>query len=171
MPNKAPVIIDRADMYAISPAEAVAKAREDTARMAADKRIPDQNLLEKKEMAKGYYLDWNELVRRIGNLNSKILFQPGGISNAIAVRYPKPDGMGGFELEYVTGFYCKPLPEFSSVETDDKGLPTREIRGWRSVLTALIRCGALTKKQCDVTFGPALGERSSLWYRNLRENS
>lgn len=157
-------------MFAISPAEAVAKAKEDTIRQAADKRIPDQALLENKDMAQGYYLDWNEFVRRVGRLNTQILFQPGGISGAIAVRYPKPDGMGGVALEYVTGFYCKPLQEYSNVTTDDKGLPTREERGWRSVLHALVRAGALTKKQCDLAFGPALGQRSTLWYRNLQHN-
>jgi hypothetical protein len=57
------------------------------------------------------------------------------------------------------------------VTLDDKNLPVREIRGWRSVLVALIRAGALTRKQCDTAFGPASGQRSILWYRNLQHNN
>lgn len=167
---KAPVIIERADMFAISPAEAVAKAKEETRKQATQHRVPDQDVLENREAAKGYYLEYSELIARIGRLNSKILFQKGGVDNAVAVRFPKPDGMGGHTLEYVTGFFCQPLPEFSSVILDDKGLPVREVRGWRSVLHALIRAGALTKRQCDVVFGPAVGQRSSLWYRHLQHN-
>lgn len=161
----APVIFDASDFYAISPAEAAAKAKEDTLALAAKNRIPDQDLLEETEMAKGYYLDHNELIRRLQRLNSQILIQQGGVANAVAVRYPLMED-GELKQQYVTGFFLEPLPEYSSVTTDDKGLPVREIRGWRSVLLALIRVGALTHSQCDVMFGPAAGQRSGLWYRS-----
>jgi hypothetical protein len=172
MPNKAPAIIAVQDLNSISPAEAIAKAKEDTLKAASANRVPDQAILEDQTMAKqaGYWLDWNELIRRISLLNPAILFQKGGAPNAIAVRYPKRDEHGDVHQEYITGFYCESLPEYSSVTLDEKGLPHREIRGWRSVLVALIRAGALSKKQCDTIFGPAMGERSMLWYRHLQNN-
>jgi hypothetical protein len=171
MSNKAPAIISIQDMNSISPAEAVAKAKEDTLKQASANRVPDQAILENQKMAKqaGYWLSWNDLVARISRLNPAILFQKGGVENAIAVRFPKVVD-GEKKLEYVTGFYCEDLPEYSSVTLDHKGLPHREIRGWRSVLVALIRAGALTKTQCDTIFGPAMGERSMLWYRHLQNN-
>jgi hypothetical protein len=173
MPNKAPAIISVQDMNSISPAEAIAKATEDTKKQASAFRVPDQAILENQEMAKeaGYWLSWNDLISRISRLNPQILFQKGGVANAIAVRYPKRDEHGETRQEYITGFYCESLPEYSSVTLDDKGLPHREIRGWRSVLVALIRAGALTKQQCDTIFGPATGQRSTLWYRHLQNNS
>jgi hypothetical protein len=172
MPNKSAAIIAVQDLNSISPAEAVSKAKEDMLEQASGHRVPDQAILEDQAMAKqaGYWLDYQELVRRISLLNPRILFQKGGVTNAIAVRYPKRDEHGEVVQEYVTGFYCESLPEYSSVTLDEKGLPHREIRGWRSVLVALIRAGALTKKQCDAIFGPAMGERSMLWYRHLQNN-
>lgn len=175
--NKSAAIIMPADLLAISPAEAVAKAKEDTLRQASSRHVPDQALLSDQKMAQeaGYWLDWHELVRRIHVLNRKIHFQKGGAANAIAVLYPKRDEYGELRQEYITGFYCEPLPEYSSVTLDGMGIAHREVapghnRAWRAVLTALIRAGALTKKQCDTTFGPAMGERSILWYRNLQHN-
>jgi hypothetical protein len=172
MPNKAPAFIAVQDLNSISPAEAIAKATEDTKKQASAFRVPDQAILEDQKMAKqaGYWLDYQELIRRIGLLNPRVLFQTGGVTNAIAVRYPKRGDDGKLHPEYITGFYCESLPEYSSVTLDEKGLPHREIRGWRTVLMALIRAGALTKTQCDTIFGPAMGERSMLWYRNLQNN-
>lgn len=167
MINKAPVIVDRADMYAISPAEAVAKAKEDTINLASKNKIADQDIFEDQEMARGIELSENELIRRLRLLNPQILIMPGGIEGAVAVRYPKYEG-GEWHNAYITGFYLKPLPEFSSVTVDGKGLPVREIRGWRSVLLALIRCGALDRIKVDVMFGPARGQRAGIWYRTLQ---
>jgi hypothetical protein len=159
--------MERSEMFAISPAEAVLKAKEDNKRLASAKRIPDQNVLEDHEAAEGIQLHHNELIRRIQVLNPKILITPGGIDGAVAVRYPKYE-FGAWSNEYITGFYLQPLPEFSSVTVDVNGLPHREIRGWRSVLIALIKAGALEIKQVDALFGPAKGQRTGLWYRSLQ---
>lgn len=154
-------------MYAISPAEAIAKAKEDTIAMSSKNRIADQDTFEDQEMARGMELSENELIRRLQLLNPKILITPGGVAGAVAVRYPKFED-GEWSNAYITGFYLKPLPEFSSVTVDDKGLPVRELRGWRSVLLALIRCGALDRVKVDALFGPARGQRSGIWYRSLQ---
>jgi hypothetical protein len=163
----APVVMERSEMFAISPAEAVAKAKEDNKRLASKSRITDQDILEDHEAAQGIELHHNELIRRIQLLNPKILIMPGGINGAVAVRYPKFE-FGEWSNTYITGFYLQPLPEFSSVTTDANGLPHREIRGWRSVLLALIKAGALDRKKVDALFGPARGQRSGIWYRTLQ---
>lgn len=164
---EAPVVLDVRDMLSISPAEALAKAKEDTLALASANRIPDQDLLENQEMATGYTLDHNELIRRIQLLNPKILIMPGGVRGAAAVRYPKMED-GEMQNVYITGFYLEPLPEYSSVICDEMGNAKREIRGWRSVLLALLRVGALDIEKTDAMFGPASGQRSGLWYRSLQ---
>lgn len=163
----APMVIEAPDRAAISPLEATHKAKEDNRRLAQKNRIPDQKLLEDTQMARGDVLDHNELIRRIQLLNPKILIQPGGIKGAVAVRYPKFE-FGEWTNEYITGFILEPLPEFSSVTTDANGVAHREIRGWRSVLIALIRAGALERNKVDALFGPATGQRTGLWYRSLQ---
>jgi hypothetical protein len=88
------------------------------------------------------------------------------------VRYPKPQEDGTIEKAYVTGFYVDaPLPEFSSVIVDSKGLPVRELRGWRSVLLALYRQKIVTLKQLELSFGKAQGQRAILWDKQTSERS
>lgn len=143
------------------------RMREENKQKAAQFRIPDQQLLENRDMARGWMMDWQELVRRIVKLNASIRVEQGGIPNAVAVRIVKQ--VCGEEVkQYVTGFVKEPLPEYSSVTVDKNGLPVREIRGWRSVLNALIRAGALTLQQVEVTFGPATGQRAILWDRQMQ---
>ena len=163
-------IFDIRDMYAISPAEAVDRAAEDTKKQAQQYRIPDQEMLENRDMARGWPMGWTELVRRISLLNSAIIIEPGGMPNALAVRIvdnSEKDEKGQPLRRYITGFYMESLPEWSSVLIDDQGLPTREIRGWRTVLACLIRAKALTLKQVELTFGKACGQRAAIWDRTV----
>lgn len=144
-------------------AEAVAKIKEDNKRLTDQNRIPNQALLEDKKAALGIPLQPSELIMRLQKLNPKIIVQQGGVRNAVAVRYPTMVE-GKEEKKYITGFYIdNALPEYSCVVTDDRGLPWREIRGWRTVLTALIRQGILTEQQCDLSFGKPGTMRSVLW--------
>jgi hypothetical protein len=166
--SKAPAYIPLSELHAISLGEAVDKAREDTKKQASANRIPDQSLLENHDMARGSELEANELIRRLERLDPKILIQKGGIEGAVAVRYPLPDENGDIKPQYVTGFYLQKLPEYSSVTLDNMGLPHREVRGWRSVLMALIDRGILDRGKVDLLFGPASGQRTGLWYRALQ---
>ncbi len=149
--------------------EAVARAKEENKRLAAANKIPDQDVLEDKKKALGYPLSPNELIRRIQKLNPKIIVEPGGARNAVAVRVAKKNENGEVEKVYVTGFYIdQPMPEFSAVVVDSRGLPVRELRGWRTVLLALVRQKLLTLKQVELTFGNANGERSVLWNKQTQ---
>lgn len=161
-------IILQSDLNSISPAEAIAKATEETRAIASINKIPDQYILENHEAARGVPMEANELIRRLQKMNPKILIQPGGVPNAVAVRYPTQNENGEIEQMYITGFYLEKLPEFSSVTVDNMGLPHREVRGWRSVLMALIDNNILNRTAVDLMFGPALGQRTGLWYRQLQ---
>ena len=164
-------IILQSDLNSISPAEAIIKATEDTRKTASANRIPDQDILENHEAARGVPMEANELIRRLQKLNPKILVMPGGVPNAVAVRYPTKNENGEIEQRYITGFYLERLPEFSSVTVDNMGLPHREVRGWRSVLMALIDNNILDRAKVDLMFGPALGQRTGLWYKQLQGKS
>lgn len=148
--------------------EGIEKATEDNKRLSAQYKIPDQGLLENHRMARGSPMAWTELVRRLEKLSPRLLIQQGGIKNAIAVRLVEKDERGCDTLRYITGFYMDILPEYSSVTVDENGLPVREIRGWRSVLEALIQARAFTRKHADLMFGPAMGQRACLWNRSAQ---
>jgi hypothetical protein len=153
----------------LSPEEGVAKLREGNAKLSAEKHIPNQKLLEDHEAAAGTFMLHSELIRRIKKLNPKIVVEDGGVPGAVAVRYycwdehAGDDGTGEMRLKYITGFYKQPLQEFSSVVCDEHGIAAREVRGWRSVLLALMQCGAHTYEQQHREFGDPQGSRSILW--------
>jgi hypothetical protein len=152
--------------------EAVAKLKEENAALAAQNRIPDQDILEKREMAMGLMLPPNEFIRRLEKLNPAIIIEAGGVRNAVAVRYPKRQEDGTLHKDYVTGFYVDaPLPEFSAVVVDNRGLPVREIRGWRSVLLALYRQKIVTMKQVELIFGRPSGQRAILWEKQTSQRT
>lgn len=150
-------------------AEAVAKVKEQNLRQAAECKIPDQEILENREAALGHPMQPSEFILRLQKLNPKILIEKGGVRNSVAVRYVP---WGQAQKVYVTGFPVDmPLPEFSAVVVDDQGKPWRELRGWRSVLLALVRKDLLTLEQVKLTFGYPTGQRSTLWDKHLSERT
>lgn len=149
--------------------EAVAKLKEENLRRSSENRIPDQDVLENREAALGHPMLPSELILKLQKLNPKILIEKGGVPGSVAVRYVPP---GKTEKVYVTGFPTEyPLPEFSAVVVDEKGLPWKELRGWRSVLLALDQKGLLTREQVKLTFGYPTGQRAILWDKHLSERT
>lgn len=176
--NKAPLVVpDKNDLgdLRLSPAEGVAKLKEGNQKLTDKKKIPNQSLLEDVDQAFGTPMHYSELIRRIKKINPAIIIEDGGIQGAAAVRhycwdpYGGNDTLGAYGKKYVTGFYKEILPEFSSITTDKKGLPHREIRGWRSVLLALMKSGAVTFEQLKKEFGNPVGQRSVLWDEQTQE--
>jgi hypothetical protein len=165
-------IILQHDLHAISPAEATKKAFEDTAKLAAKNKHPDQALLENRDMARGYEMEVGDLITKIQKLNPRIQIRKGGVKNAVAVYIPVPVSEANpLGLKYTSGFYIDSrLSEYSSVTVDQFGVAHKETRGWRTVLLSLIEAGALDRRKVDLAFGPALGKRTDLWYRALQAN-
>lgn len=145
--------------------EGLAKIKEENQKLSDQSRIPDQEILEDKKAAVGLTMEPSELINRIQRINPRILVELGGAKNAVAIRCVRKNPETGVdEKAYVTGFYIDhPLLEFSCVLVDNKGLPVREMRGWRSVLLALVRQKLLTLKQVELMFGKANGQRAILW--------
>lgn len=150
----------------LSPEESVAKLKEDTRKIEDTFRIPNQDIFENKQMSLGNAMSHGELIRRLQKLSSSILIEEGGWPNSVAVRIPDPREESG--KRYVTGFVKEPLPEWSHVILDKRGLPHREVRGWRPVVEALVGAGAITKQQYYAAFGEPLGARSILWQGKMQ---
>lgn len=154
----------------LSPEEGNAKLREGNQTLIDSKKLPNQALLENKDMAMGTPMQPSELIRRLQKINPAIVVKPG-IPNAVAVYYPTYDeDEKKTVLKYVSGFYVNEMmQEFSNITVDDKGLPLREVRGWRSVLLAFFNKGILTYPQLKAAFGEPIGQRNTLWNEQTRE--
>lgn len=133
-------------------------------------KIPGQAMLENKEMALGNPMSYQDLIRLLQKMNPAIICEDGGVKGAIAVRIPGDlgDGEGTFGKRYVTGFYKEVLPEFSSVNTDDRGTAKRHNRGWRTVVLDLIKQGVVSYKDAVDVFGEPNGQRAGRWQEILR---
>lgn len=120
----------------------------------------------------GRVIPSGEFLEHIRRLVPELYITDGRIVGDVAIfrTYPQPqERLGGQDFEYL--FYCPTglLTEYSLYEFDEaRDVAVREkLRGWRTVLLRLIRCGLLSQGTCDKEFGPALGPASSVWYRSL----
>ena len=145
-------------------------------------RIHGQDELEDSGRSGGARLYYTEIIRRIQNLNPSILIKEGS-DGQVAIYRPKRrdeydweqfDPKAGanwrWDHEYVSGMPKDWVPEYSGITLDSSNLPTREFRGWRSVLIALIKGRALRYRDVIREFGdPSNDRRSSLWFDQLRK--
>jgi hypothetical protein len=117
----------------------------------------------------------SEFLYRLRTLigTNKLFFTDGNFLGDIAVYQvsgvPRPDFDGvPPTFKYMWYIPIGWMPEFSVYEFDERWIPVREpIRGWRTPLLRLIKNGLLTESEVDWEFGPALGEASTVYKRDL----
>lgn len=155
-------------------AEGVARLREQVRGMVAQKRIANQDMLENQDMALGSPMSPSLFIQKLRKLPN-VIVEPGGWPNAVAVRTivrdddPESPTYGQPVKKYISGFVTdRVLPEFSSIIPNFMGAPTREIRGWRTVLLALFNKKVVTLNQLKAVFGDANGQRSKLWHEQTQ---
>lgn len=183
--NKAPLVetdINELGDKRLDPKESIAREREDLLKMAGKAKIWGQKELEDHERSAGPRLSYREIIRRLRECNPtiRVLDSQGGSDVAIYVHkkrheydeqerdLSRPEFF--WDHKYVTGMPQTDIPEYAHVTLDTSGLPVREIRGWRSVLIACIKAGAITYGQAIEKFGsPWLDRRSGRWFEQLRE--
>lgn len=149
--------------------DAVDSLKERNKAKVAEFKVKDQDVLEDQAAALGHPMQPSDFILRLQKLNPRIIIEKGGVRNSVAVRYvPR----GQVDKVYVTGFPVDiPLPEFSAIVVDNEGKPFRELRGWRSVLLALVKKDLLTMQQVKLTFGYPTGQRAILWDKHVSERT
>ncbi len=168
----------------LSPEEAVIREREQLLNMEARKKIWGQAELEDPDRSSGPRLYYTEIIRRLLKLNPSLKIQDGSDGQVAIYRPKRYDeyDMEQFDwrapmswrwdFEYVTGMEKGYIPQYSHVELDTSNLVKREIRGWRSVLIALIKARAITYRGAIQEFGdPAGDQRSGRWFEQLNQYS
>jgi hypothetical protein len=164
----------------LSPEEAVYREREELLKLASTRKIGGQAELEDAERSAGPRISWQEVIRRLRLCNPKLHFADSQGGAHIAVyRLKNRAEAADHEYDpekfdwwndhiYVTGFPKQDMAEYSHVVLDSSNLPVREIRGWRSVLIALIKASAISHESTLKHFGEAIGARSGRWHEQLQ---
>jgi hypothetical protein len=158
--------------------EANIRERESLLKKASVHKISGQAELEDPDRAAGPRLNYREIIRRIQNINPSIQVRegsPGSVAiyrlksnREIAEDVHETERTFFTDHVYVTGMEKDWLPEFAYVVLDTSNLPTREIRGWRSVLIALVKSRAISYASAVEAFGePYYDQRSKRWYEQL----
>jgi hypothetical protein len=164
--------------------ESLAKIKEGNKKLTEQFKIPGQSELEKAERAWGPQMPYQELIYKVQKLNRKIKVVDGSEGNVaiyvlkngqeIAESENEPNDPTRYDwykgFKYVSGCPKSTLPEYSTVLTDERGLAKRELRGWRSILLALVKAKAITYGQAIEEFGnPDTDSRSDRWLQQLQQ--
>lgn len=166
--------------------EGVIKLREDCLKDASKYIIPDQAELQNEKRSMGGRLNYTEVLTKLQKRVPDLVAKDGSEGN-LALYCPRTpgqldvairEGSGGsgkdmfFLLNrYVGGMPKEELPEWGYVDIDTSLIATREhLRGWRTILIGLIRCGVLSYADAVAEFGdPANDPRNIVWMKKLVE--
>lgn len=148
----------------LSSKEQLLKSFEQTDKGLQRYRLDDHDELKKAEERMGQQMAHNELVRRVCKLNPNIWAEDSLSDANVVGLYTTHKGQKKYLVAFDKGY----LPEFSIILTDAADLAIKEKRGWRTVLTRLLKQDALTWEQVMSVFGDAHGKQSKRWYQNTK---
>lgn len=170
------------DKY-LSPQEAAIREREELEKLTYQKYVTsEQALMEDADRSSGPRLYYTEILRRLSKINPSLLIKEGRAYN-VAIYRPKRYDEYDYEQfdptaptdwrwdhEYVSGMEQGWIPEWGHLLLDNAHVATNEIRGWRSVLIALVKSRAVSYRDVIKEFGdPATDQRSGLWFSQLQK--
>lgn len=165
----------------LDPAEEVIRQRERLLEDISSRRAYGQEEIEKPERSEGPRLYYSVFLRKLKAVYPQLLVKDG-IPGHVALYRPKTQGeiiRDGYDLEvprwynehrYFAGFPKDHIPEWGHYINDTDGIAVREVRGWRTVLIALIKQGIANYEDVVKEFGdPIHDQRSKFWFEQLQE--
>jgi hypothetical protein len=165
----------------LSPEESVAKERASLLDILNKRNIHGHDDLIQADRSQGSRLHYGELITRLRRLCPSLLVKDGIEGNvALYIRKSQNEmAASGYDLsmpqwynenKYATGFPKGWIPEWGHLTTDTDNRAEHEIRGWRSVLIALIKTRAITYAAAVNEFGdPSGDQRAQYWMEQLLE--
>jgi len=140
-----------------------------------------QDDIDKAERSEGSKMYYSVLIRKLRNIYPALMVKDG-MEGHVALYRPKTDAEivnDGYDLsvprwynesKYFTGFPKDAIPEWGHYLNDTDGIAIREVRGWRSVLIAMIKQGLVTYESVLQEFtDPIHDQRSKYWYDQLKD--
>lgn len=165
----------------LDPKEEVVRQREELLKDISQRKAYGQEELDKSARSEGSRLYYSTLLKKLKNIYPHFLVKDG-IPGNVAVYRPKTKeqiALDGYDLTrptwhnesiYVTGFAKYWIPEWGHFLNDTDGIAEREVRGWRSILIAMIKQGLFTYAAAIEEFGnPEHDQRSRFWFEQLHE--
>lgn len=165
----------------LDPKEEVIRQREGLLKDISNRRAYGQEDIEQSERSEGSRLYYSALLAKIRKMLPTMLVRDGIIGNVACYR-PKSDAEilnDGYDLgapkwynehKYFTGFPKEWIPEWGHYINDTDGIALKEVRGWRSVLIAMIKQKLVTYDAVVAEFGdPIHDQRSQYWFEQLHE--
>lgn len=163
----------------LDPKEEVARQREGLLRDISGRKAYGQDDIEQADRSAGPRMHYSVLLKRLRSIYPVILVKDG-ITGHLALYRPKTNleiTNDGYDLavprwyseyKYFSGFPKEPIPEWGHFINDTDGIAIREVRGWRSILIAMVKQGLVTYDAVIAEFGdPVNDQRSKYWFEQL----
>ena len=150
-----------------SASENLSALQSDTNKQLDRYRLSDHEELKNSEKRTGQMLYHTDLIRRIEKITHKRVWaEDSKHDSAVCGFYTQHQG----QKKYICAFDKGPLPEYSHITTDERNLPIKEKRGWRTVLTRLMQAKVISWAQVVYGFGDGINHAASeRWNFNSRE--
>lgn len=161
--------------------ELAVREREGLLKDVSGRKAYGQDDIDKSDRSAGPRMYYSVLLKKLRNIYPAMLVKDG-IFGHVACYRPKTDAEivnDGYDLavpkwyndhKYFTGFPKEPIPEWGHYVNDTDGIALKEVRGWRSVLIAMIKQGLVTYDSAVEEFGdPIHDQRSKYWFDQLKQ--
>jgi hypothetical protein len=133
----------------LSAKEALQRSYQDTDAKLDQYRLPDQEDLKNIEKRIGHAMFYTEFIQRVEKVTGRrVWFEGSNVTPTVMGAYTTVAN----QKTYICSFDKIAMPENSIVVTDDRNLPIKEIRGWRTVITRLIQSKAMTCSEAKRAF-------------------
>lgn len=130
-------------------AESLAQKKELTHKALKPYKLEDHDELKKAEVRFAHGMFHNEFISRVEKATGrKIWAEDSYRDKSVVGFYTIKNG----EKTYICSFEKGYMPEFSIIQVDDRDMPIKERRGWRTVLTRLLQTGSIKMYQINNAF-------------------
>jgi len=157
--------------------ELFAAEKEHSDKLVGDYQMDDQELLIDHKARFTNIISTKSFVEKLKDNGIKCFALYSGMPQTVGLWCVVPT-LNGIGLRPISFMQIPAMIEWSILKLDDHGLPAgEEYRGWRTVLSQLVRKGILTEKKAHDIFGYPTESivsrryRRTLWgFRHRREN-
>ncbi len=150
----------------LSKQEALLQKQEETNKSLEQYRLDDLEDLKNIEKRIGHPMWHAEFIGRVEKAtHRKVWAEDSYRDSSIAGFYTTVNG----EKTYICSFQKGAMPEFSIVTVDERNLPIKEQRGWRTVLTRLLQTGHIKFYQIKNAFDIRDHQADERWNANVQQ--
>lgn len=156
-------------------------SKEDSDGAASQYKMRKQHILTDRKASEVGLMDSREFIKKLRDSGIKcITYQqpwtaetPAWLKNTVGLHVHIPSQpsvghlYGAFRYKYICYMDIPCMYEWSVLLTDEHELPSGESRGWRTVLSEMVKKGAITEAKVNEIFGAPTGDRSEIYQETM----